>query len=92
MSKLSFILFVLCLSITMFGCRVEKKEEGNMPKVTVEGGNLPKYDVDSAKVNVTTENKSVTVPDIDIKKKETTVAVPKIDVQMPGEAGNPDKD
>lgn len=57
---------------------VEKTEEGEMPEVDVEGGELPEYDVDTADVEVGTEKK--------------VVEVPEVDVEMPEEDKNKDKD
>lgn len=56
---------VLVLSFT--ACEVEQTEEGEMPEVTVEEGNLPEYDVDAPEVDVEMEEKTVEVPDVDIE-------------------------
>lgn len=48
-------------------CDVEQTEEGDMPEVTVEGGNLPEYDVDVPEVDVTTEETTIDVPVIDVE-------------------------
>jgi hypothetical protein len=70
MRKLS-ILMVALLAIPLVGCNVRQTEEGEMPEVEVEGGQLPEYDVSTA--------------DVDVKTKETTIEVPTIDVQSPSE-------
>ena len=63
----------LALSSLLFlgvACTVEKTEEGQLPEYKVEKtqeGNLPKYDVDPAEVEVGTQEKTITVPDVDIK-------------------------
>lgn len=64
-------------------CSVEQTEEGELPQVNVEGGNLPEYDVDAPEVDVTTEERTVTVPDVDVdvNKEQRTVTVPDIDVK-----------
>ena len=66
-------------------CDVKKTQEGNvtMPKYEVEKtqeGNvtLPKYDVKTPEVNVTTEQKTVTVPTV--KTEEKVIEVPKVEV------------
>ena len=44
---------------------VKKTQEGKMPSVNVDmkdGGNLPKYDVETATVEVSTEKETVKVP------------------------------
>jgi hypothetical protein len=48
-------------------CTAEKTEEGEMPEVNVEGGNLPEYDVDAADVEITTDTQQIVTPDVDIK-------------------------
>ncbi len=68
---------------SLTACDVKKTEEGKAPSVSVEGGKLPKYDVDAAKVDVTTEKKEVTVPKVTTEQK--TISVPDVNVTMPGE-------
>jgi len=51
------------------GCSVEQTEEGELPAYEVEQteeGNLPEYDVDAADVEVTTDEETITVPDVDV--------------------------
>lgn len=50
-------------------CTAEQTEEGEMPEVNVEGGNLPEYDIDPARVEITTDTQNIQVqtPDIDIE-------------------------
>lgn len=73
----AFILLMALLAVLATGCRVRQTEEGELPDVDVsaEGGKVPEYDVDAADVDVKTEKREVTVPDVD--------------VNMPGE-GNAD--
>lgn len=64
------LIAILCLSILVLplaACSVEQTEEGELPEVEVEGGELPEYDVEAAEVEVGTEEKEVTVPDVDIE-------------------------
>jgi len=42
-------------------------KEGEIPKVSVDGGKLPAVDVDSKEVVVGTETKEVEVPVVDVK-------------------------
>lgn len=64
----TFILLMALVSVLATGCRVRQTEEGKMPDVDVsaEGGKVPEYDVDAADVDVTTEKREVTVPDVDV--------------------------
>ena len=52
----------------MAACDVDQTQEGNLPEVdvNVSGGQLPEYNVEGPTVNVGTENKTVTVPTVDV--------------------------
>ncbi len=52
------------IAFSMSGCEVKKTQEGEMPEVKVEGGQVPKYDVETPELKV--EEKTITVPDVDI--------------------------
>ena len=60
---------VLAAGLVIGGCTAEKTQEGKLPDVDVEGGQVPKYDVDAADVSVTadTQNVQVVTPDVDVK-------------------------
>jgi len=81
-------LTVLACAIAAFApaCSVEKTQEGKMPDVDVKGGQVPKYDVDVADVDVNKTTATVTVPDVDVKTEQKTVTVPNVDVKMPNES------
>lgn len=67
---------VLLSLLTLLGCTVEQTEEGNLPEYEVEQteeGNLPEYDVDAADVEVTTETREITVPDVDIEPDQDMI-------------------
>ncbi len=64
--KWSLASAILIAALALGGCEVEKKEEGRLPDVEVEGGKLPRYDVEGPDVDVGTEERTITVPDIDI--------------------------
>lgn len=64
------LIAMLCLSILVLplaACSVEQTEEGELPEIEAEGGNMPEYDVDAADVEIGTEEREVTVPDVDIE-------------------------
>lgn len=75
------------LILPLVGCRVEQTEEGSLPdvEVDVEGGNMPKFDVDTAEVKVTEGEAEVSVPDVDVHMEKKTIPVPNIDIEMPDE-------
>ncbi len=63
------------IGIAAFGlaaCDVEQTEEGEMPDVSVEGGNLPEYDVDAAEVVVGTEERTIDVPVIGVEEADAS--------------------
>ena len=62
-------------ALGLAACDVDQTQEGEMPDVDVEGGQLPEYDVETA--------------DVDVGTKETTVTVPDVDVTMPDAEGTP---
>ena len=68
-----FLLSAALLTVSTTGCRVRQTQEGEMPEVKVEteGGQMPKYDVDAADVDVkaTTEKREITVPKVDVDVK-----------------------
>ncbi|WP_415844135.1 hypothetical protein ACMYUJ_11945 [Stutzerimonas zhaodongensis] len=66
---------VLLTSLGMAGCDVEQTEEGSLPNVEVEGGNMPEYDVDTPDVDVGTKEKTITVPDVDVDLPDDEPAV-----------------
>lgn len=85
--KLNTYLILSCLALAMVGCKVEKKENGELPEldvdVTADAGELPEYDVDWANVEVGTTTKTVEIPKVVVIMEEEEVEVPYIDVEMP---------
>lgn len=65
-AKRLFWVPVLATGLVVAGCTAEKTQDGEMPEVNVEGGQLPKYDVDAADVTVTTDTQTVVVPDVEV--------------------------
>lgn len=64
--------FAVCSASLLFalsGCKVEQTEEGKLPDVEVkaDGGNLPKYDVETAEVSVGTKTVEVEVPTANVE-------------------------
>lgn len=59
------------LAFGIAACDVDQTQDGEMPDVDVEGGQLPQYDVDPADIDVGTDTQRVIVPDIDIRNDTT---------------------
>ena len=67
--KTAFVAAAFASMFALSACNVEKTQEGEMPevKVTSEGGQLPKYDVETAEVEMGTETRTIEVPTATIK-------------------------
>jgi hypothetical protein len=59
------------LAFGIAACDVDQTQQGELPDVDVEGGQLPEYDVDPADVDVGTDTQQVIIPDIDIRNDTT---------------------
>jgi len=59
---------------------VDQNKEARLPQVSVEGGQAPSYDVDTADVTIGTKTETVRVPDIDVSTDRATVEVPTVNV------------
>ena len=68
--KFAVISLALGTALALSACEVTQTEEGDMPDVTVEEGNLPAYDVEPADVTVGTEEVTVEVPTVDVETRE----------------------
>jgi len=84
-TALPLLLSAALLSVSMTGCKVRQTQEGKMPDVdvNVKGGQAPKYDVDTAKVEVSTEKRDVNVPKVNVSTEKREVEVPKVNVKPP---------
>ena len=60
----------MALSLGAVACTAEVEEEGKMPDVDVQGGEMPKVDVDPANVEVSTDTQTVITPDVDVTPTE----------------------
>lgn len=70
---------------------VDQTQEAKLPDVNVEvkGGQVPKFDVETGKVEITKEKATVPVPEVKIEEKEVTV--PGIKVTPPNSDNSADK-
>ena len=74
MKKFTATVLTLTATLGLAACDIDQTEEGALPDVDVsaEGGNLPEFDVETA--------------DVDVGTEEATIEVPTVDVDMPGDA------
>ena len=47
---------------------IDQTQRAALPQVKVEGGQVPKFDVEVGKVNVGTVNRTVAVPTVEVEK------------------------
>lgn len=59
------LILVPALAFGLAACDVKQTQEGKLPDVEVKDGQVPKYDVDAADVDVKTEEKTITVPTLE---------------------------
>ncbi|WP_439133551.1 hypothetical protein [Pseudomaricurvus sp.] len=85
--KMIYSAMLLSAVATLSACDVDQTEEGELPDVDVsmEGGNMPEYDVDTADVSVESKEVEMEVPDVDVDvdTKTETISVPDVNVDMP---------
>jgi hypothetical protein len=62
---------------------LNQTRDAKLPSVAVEGGQLPKFDADVAKVDVGTKNETVELPKVDVGTTKEKVPLPTVDVQKP---------
>ncbi len=72
MKKFTTIALTAVATLGLAACDIDQTEEGALPDVDVEGGNLPEFDVETA--------------DVDVGTEEATIEVPTLDVDMPDDA------
>ena len=92
MKHLTKIFAISSLALAATACDVNKTEDGEMPDVDVESGELPEYEVektdDGEMPDVDVEGGEmpeydVDTMDVDVKTKTKEVEVPVVDVDMP---------
>jgi hypothetical protein len=66
---------------------IDQTQEGSLPDVdvSVEGGELPKFDAEVGSIEMTEEEVTVEVPKVEVTSEEETVTVPGISVTPPDE-------
>lgn len=70
MNKLAKLSMALMFGLFIAGCTAEVEDEGSLPDVDVQGGEMPEVDVDPARVEVGTDTQTIEVPDIDVEAAE----------------------
>lgn len=76
------IVAVVIIGIFAFGLvDIDQTRETKLPQVEVQGGQTPKFDVDTADVDVGTKNATIEVPKVDVDTKKEKIPVPTVEVK-----------
>lgn len=65
---LVILVLVAIAAIALGFVNVSQTKEAALPTIKVEGGQAPAYDVQTANVSVTNEQRTVTVPQLNVEK------------------------
>ncbi|MCE7796813.1 hypothetical protein LWE61_09610 [Sphingobium sufflavum] len=81
---------IVLLVVIVFGLawafgfvNLQQTRDAQLPTVSVQGGQMPKFDADVANVQVGTKTETVEVPKVDVGTAQKTVEVPAISVEKP---------
>ena len=66
MKRIIITSIIAPLAIGLAACDVDQTKEAELPDVDVQGGQMPEFDVETADVDVGTEQKTIEVPDVDV--------------------------
>lgn len=81
---LAAIVIIVAIVAIAFGLiQISQTREAKLPEVAVRGGQTPKFDVDTAKVNVGTRKQAIEVPKVDVGTQKEAIDVPVVDVDKP---------
>jgi len=59
---------------------IDQTKETKIPEVSVQGGQAPAFDVDTAKVDVGTKSEDITVPKVEVGTTKEEIKVPTVSV------------
>ena len=61
------------------GCQVEKTQDGELPDIDVEGGQLPKFEVKPNEIDARDDTDDSTDTRLQLRMDTTTIVVPKLE-------------
>ena len=88
------VIVALVVAAFAFGLvNIDQLSGGKVPTVNVEatGGEVPKFDVKTADIDVGQKEETVKVPTVDVGSTDTQVTLPTISVDPVGDANRKDK-
>ncbi|MFP7673866.1 hypothetical protein ACG74X_10995 [Marivita sp. S0852] len=60
------VVAVIAIAFGVYMIDIDQTQEAQLPEVTVEGGELPAFDAEVGDINVTEEDMTVTVPNLEV--------------------------
>lgn len=63
-------ILIFAVTVGVWALDVDVTQEGELPSVSFESGEMPEVDVDAADVDVGTEERTVEVPTVDVDPPE----------------------
>ncbi|NCC21605.1 MAG: hypothetical protein EOM26_03985 [Alphaproteobacteria bacterium] len=82
---LVIIVIVLIAWAAMWALDIDVSGDAEMPRVDVEGGELPETEVDAADIDIEEERGTMTVPDVDVELQEEEFTYPEVDIEPPAD-------
>jgi len=80
----SSIMFTAALIVPTMGCDIDVNDPGELPDIQIKNGRLPDVNVRGPEVDVHRVQKQVEVPtDIEVQTENKTITVPEVDVTLP---------
>ena len=67
---LAGVVLVAAVAFGVYMVDIDQTEEGALPTVSIEGGNLPEYETDVGDVEVGERDITVTVPTVEVESPE----------------------
>jgi len=88
--KMSTTTWILALAVAALGAMgttgcVKIEDSGELPKVEVTPGEMPRVEVRKPEMEVESEERKITLPNVDIDFQDTDVPVPDISVDTDGD-------
>ncbi len=90
------LLIVVGLVVAAFAfgfINIDQTRSAKLPDVSINtsGGQTPKFDVNTAKVDVGTKDESIKVPTVEVGTKDTSIKVPTVSVERADDPNRKDK-
>ena len=80
----SSIMFTAALMVPSMGCDIDVNDPGQLPDIQIRNGRMPDVEVRGPEVEIRKREKQIEVPtDIEVTTEKKTISVPEVDVTLP---------